>query len=306
MRQRIRQWAQLGKRLSADFTRNRASLAAGGLAYFVALALAPAAVALGSIAGLVLDPDDVRSALEELAARAPGTIEASTSAIDTLVSLVESGSTASFTVATIIGLGVAIYAASKVVLGVRAAMDAAFDVQEDRTGLMERVWSTAITLIGLVAAAAVVVLLTIVPRFLDWLGLERVATTTGSWILDWLIVLVIVYLGVRWTLQHSPNQHVKVPWTSPGAIVGAAWIVAVTGGVGIYARYSSTLGAAVLVFGTAVVLLLWLYLCFLGLLWAAVIEADRQRRVAGSGGEPAGRSDDEGGQAGPEGGTDPH
>ena len=34
-----------------------------------------------------------------------------------------------------------------------------------------------------------------------------------------------------------------------------------------------------LVFGTAVVILLWLYLCFVALLWGAIIEADDQRRA---------------------------
>ena len=299
MTERIREWAAYGKRLSVEIARIRASLAAGGLAYFVALALAPAAIALGSIAGLVLDPEDVRHALESVAARTPGLQESSQAAINALVGLVESGSTASFTIATIVGFGVAIYAASKVVYGVREAMDAAFDVREARTGIIERAWSTAITLIGLVGAAALVVLLTVVPKVLDWLGLQQVVTTTGNWILDWLIALVLVYLAVRWTLQHAPNQDVRVPWTSPGAIVGALGIIGATGVVGIYARYSSTLGAAVAVFGTAVVLLLWLYLCFMGLLWGAVIEAERQRRARdASGGEPAGRSGDQRGDTG--------
>ena len=52
---------------------------------------------------------------------------------------------------------------------------------------------------------------------------------------------------------------------------------AATIGVGIYTRFSASLSAAVLVFGTAVVMLLWLYLCFVALLWGAIIEADDAR-----------------------------
>jgi membrane protein len=134
-----------------------------------------------------------------------------------------------------------------------------------------------ITLAGLVAAVGLVILLTFVPRMLGWLGVTGVTTSTGSWILDWLVVTALAFASVRWILHHAPNHGERVPWTSLGAVVGTVWIVAVTGGVGIYAKYSSSLGAAVLVFGTAVVILLWLYLCFVGLLWGAVIEADRQR-----------------------------
>ena len=42
--------------------------------------------------------------------------------------------------------------------------------------------------------------------------------------------------------------------------------------------FSSTFGAAISLFGTPIVLLLWFYLCFLGLLYGAEVEAMTQRR----------------------------
>lgn len=272
-----------GRGLAATFTSSRATLAAGGLAYFVALALAPAAVALGSLAGLVLGPDQVRSALQGLVDRTPGTGEHAQTAIDVLAGLVDGASASSFTVTTIVSVVIAVYAASKVVLGLRQALDALFGVTETRAGLVERGISAVITLVGLVIAVGIVVLLTVLPRVIDWLGLESVLTSSGSGVVDWLLLLGLVFLAVRWLLHHGPNGGQRVPWSSPGVILAALWIVGVTGGVGIYARYSGTLGAAALVFGTAVVVLLWLYLCFLGLLWGAAIEASRQRQDVSSG-----------------------
>lgn len=266
-----------GKLLGRDLTRTRAALAAGGLAYFVALAVAPAAIALGAIAGLILDPEQVRDTLESLAQRTPGSSAQTQSAIDILVGLVESSSASAFTVTTIVSVILAVYASSKVVLGLRMAMNGAFAVVETRSGLIERGISAVVTLVGLIVAAGLVVLLTIVPQVLDWLGLTAV-TTTGSWPVDWLLILALVFLAVRWVMRHAPNGGQPVPWTSPGVIIAAVWIVAVTGGVGAYAHFSASLGAAVLVLGTAVVVLLWLYLCFLGLLWGAAIEANSQVR----------------------------
>jgi membrane protein len=263
----------------ADYGRSRASLAAGGLAYFVALSLTPAAVAFGTLAGVFLDPADVRAALEDLAARAPGTVGDLQPAIDALVSMIEGASATAFTVTTVISLVIAVYGASKVVFGVRMAMNTVFGVVETRSGLIERAFSTVFTLLGLVAAVALVVLLTFVPRALAWLGVSGIATSTGSWALDWLAVLALVYVAVHGILQRGPNGGVRVPWGSPGVAVASIWIVAVTGGVGMYAGFSASLGAAVLVLGTAVVILLWLYLCFVGLLWGAIIEADRLRSV---------------------------
>ena len=277
VKQRIAEVVAWGQALGTDFTRSRASLVAGGLAYFVALSLAPVAVALGSLAGLILDPADVRSALESLAERTPGSSPSTESAIDVLVGLVETSSSSAFTVTTVVSVLLAVYASSKVVLGLRMGMNSVFGVVETRSGLIERGISAVVTLVGLVVGVALVILLTVVPRVLDWLGLATVTTTTGSWIVDWLVILALVYLAVRWLLHHAPNGGRRVPWTSPGAILAALWIVAVTGGVGVYAHYSASLGAAVLLFGTAVVILLWIYLCFLGLLWGAVIEAAAQR-----------------------------
>ena len=277
MRPRIEQLLAWGQRLSLEYQRSRASLAAGGLAYFVALSIAPAALAFGTVAGLVLDPADVRTALENLAGRAPGTIGNVQPAIDAIVSTIEGASATAFTATTVISAIVAIYASSKVVLGVRMAMNTVFGVVETRSGLIERGIATVITLVGLVGAVAIVVLMTFVPRVLQWLGVTGFAASTGNWLIDWLIVLALIYAAVRWVMHHAPNHGLRVPWTSLGVSLATVGIGAATVGVGIYARFSTSLGAAVLVFGTAVVILLWLYLCFVALLWGAIIEADRQR-----------------------------
>ncbi len=93
-------------------------------------------------------------------------------------------------------------------------------------------------------------------------------------------MIVVTFLGVRWLMHHAPNHGRRVPWTSPGVLLATVGILAATVGVGVYARFSSSLGAAVLLFGTAIVVLLWLYLCFLSLLWGAIVEADRQRAAS--------------------------
>ena len=277
MNKRVRDLIDWGSGISLDYTRNRVSLASGGLAYFVALSLAPAAVAFGALAGLILDPADVRSALTTLAARSPQTVGNVQSVIDTLVGVVEGASGGSFTVTTIVSFVIAVYASSKVVYGVRQAMNTAFGVVEERSGLIERGIAAIATLIVLVAGVAIVVLVTVVPRALSWLGIDDVATSSGNVLIDWGIIALLVFVVVRATIRFAPNGGRRVPWSSLGAAVGTVWIVAVTAGVGIYAHYSTSLGTAVLVFGTAVVILLWLYLCFVGLLLGAVIEAERQR-----------------------------
>ena len=268
------------QRLSLEYQRARVSLAAGGMAYFVALSLAPAALAFGTLAGVVLDPQDVRAALERLAERAPEAMGNLQPVVDALVSTIENASASAFTITTLVSLLIAVYAASKVVFGLRQAMNTVFGVEETRSGLVERAFSAVVTLAGLVLGVAVVILLTVVPRVLDWLGLADVQLTTGTWVLDWALALAAVFVAVRWTLRHAPNRTQPVGRLSRGAWVATLGIGAATVGVGVYTRFSTSLSATVLIFGTAVVILLWLYLCFLALLWGAIIEADDARARA--------------------------
>lgn len=278
MNPRLQATVDYGLDLSREYRRTRASLAAGGLAYFVALSIAPAALALGTVAGLLLDPDDIRTALERLGERTPDAFAAIEPVASALLSTVESASTSSFTIATIVSALVAIYAASKVVLGLRMALNSAFGVVETRSGLIERGFAAIVTLIAIVVGVALIFILTVLPQILGFLELPSGPLTTGVPVLDWTIVVVLIFVVVRWLLQHGPDRPVRVRWQSLGAWTATLGIAGATVGVGLFTRYSSSISAAVVIFGTAIVLLLWVYLCFVALLWGAVIEADAERR----------------------------
>ena len=290
-----------GKHLSEEFTRTRASLAAGGLAYFTALSLAPAALALGTLAGIFLKPQEVSAALDRLSTRAPDAFDTLQPITDSLLRAIESASGSSFTIATIVSLLIAIYAASKMVLGLRTAMNAAFGVVDSRGGLLQRAFAATVTLIALVAGVVMVVLLTLLPRVLEWLGLPAMPVTTGSPTLDWALAVAVIFLVVRWVLQHGPNREGRVPWNSLGAWTATLGIAGATVGVGVYAHFSTVIGAAILIFGTAVVILLWLYLCFVAFLWGAVIEAWASSRR-----KPPRRAGDDSGQEAGDAGREAH
>ncbi len=278
MNQRVRDVIDHGLDLSRDYRRTRASLAAGGLAYFVALSIAPAALALGTVAGLLLDPADIRAALERLGERTPDAFAAIEPVADALLTTVETASTSSFTIATIVSALVAVYAASKVVLGLRMAMNSAFGVVETRSGLIERGFAAIVTLIAIVVGVALIFILTVLPQILGFLELPSGPLSTGVPVLDWAVVMLLILVVVRWLLQHGPDRPGRVRWHSLGAWTATLGIAAATIGVGLFTRYSSSISAAIVIFGTAIVLLLWVYLCFVSLLCGAVIEADAERR----------------------------
>jgi len=309
---RSSRWSSAWRRLRAESKsiseradRHRTSLAAGGLAYFVALSIAPAAVVVGRVAGFVLDPQGVRQVLDELIARSPGQTATLAPMADSLANLIVQSSSATFTIATILSVLVAIYGASRMVYGLRLALSAAFETTARYAGLGERLVATAITLIGVVLAVVAMIALTVVPRILDALGLHARLPTAIPF-LDWAIATCLLWLAIRGIIARGANHGMKVPWWAPGPLLATGWILASSVGVGLYVRFSASLGAAVVLFGSAVVVLLWLYLCFLGLLYGAELEAERQqRRRAALAGEPAGRASDQGRDEGAAGGPEP-
>ncbi len=266
------------REVSARMGAHRASLAAGGLAYFVVLAIAPAAVVVGSLAGLFLTPTEIRDALARLQEASPALASNISGFTDSLVSIVENASTTSVTVATTVSVIVAIYAASKVVYGIRLAQDTSYGVVSTDRTLLVRAISAVVTLVALLVAAALIVVLTFLPKVLRAFGLSDVRLITGNAVLDWIALVIVVWLMVRVTMRHITADRQRIPVLALGPIVATVIIAGSTIGVGVYAANSSTLSAAVLVFGSAVVALLWLYLCFLGLLTGSEMEAIRRER----------------------------
>jgi membrane protein len=257
---------------------HRASLSAGGLAYFVVLAIAPAAVVVGSLAGLFLSPAEIRSAFARLQEASPTLASNVSGLMDALISIVENASATSITLTTTISVIVAVYAASKVVYGIRLAQDTSYGaISTDRT-LLVRAISAVITLSALLAVAALIVALTFVPKILSAFGLADVRVVTGTTALDWVVLVIVLWLLLRLTMGHLTGSRQRIPLRALGPVTATVVIAASTIGVGIYAHYSSTLSAAVLVFGSPVVVLLWLYLCFLGLLLGTEMEAVRRQR----------------------------
>ena len=266
------------REIGLRFTEHRNSLAAGGLAYFVALAVAPAAIVIGALTSLLIGLDQVREAINSLAVQAPIEAGALKPVTDSLIAATEHSSVGGVTATSLVGALVAIYAASKVVYGLRLALDGVFETTAKRRGIIGRVIATLITLMGMVVVVGVFVALTVLPQILYWLGFTDVRVFSGIGVIDWVVGALLIWLATRWVMQHAPNNPRPVRLLALGPIVTTIWLLFVSAGLGVYANLSTTLGSAIAVFGGVVVFLLWFYVGFLGLLVGAEIEAQCQRK----------------------------
>jgi len=263
---------------------HRTSLASGGLAYFVMLAIAPAAIVIGSIVGWFITPAQLQQVLGDLGRHSVVTFADGMNAA--LVSLVEHSSTTAFTITGSVSVLIAIYASSKMLYGLRLALDLAFAVPTEQRSWMQRVWATLATVIGLLAVVVLLLALAVVPAMLRALGLGELTLLAGVTAVDWLLLWVIAWGLVRVAYRYLNGAHPRLPLLAAGPLVAALAITLATAGVGAYAHLSSTLGAALAVFGSPVVVLLWLYLCFLSILvgaeWEGMRVDSRKSSITGS------------------------
>lgn len=284
-----------GRGIAAHYAQSNGSLVAAGLAFFTFFALAPAAIAIGAIAGFFLGPEDIALAWQELLSRSPESLSALAPAVNGLTQL---SMNASGGVALITGLSalvVAIYAASKSVFGLRVAMTAALSGGVPRTGLALRIISAVAALAVIVGIVVGLGVVTILPSLLRVLGLEAPGGARIV-IVNWIAVALVCWALVFLTFRMAPVGGSAVRLASPGVLVSVVWILGATAVFGLYSAWSSAVGAALLVYGAPIALLLWLYLVAVGLLLGAAVES-------GLRGEPAGRTGDHGRDERPEGGA---
>ena len=277
------------REITAASTQQRSALVAGGLAFFVLLAIAPAAIVVGSVVGLVLTPADLARIASDLGSLTPQTGTNLTAYSQALVAIAQASSAAAFSIASAIGVLVALYAASRFLYGLRLAMQGTFHTPNEKRTRTSRWAATLATALGLLVISGVIVALALVQPLMHSVGIRALDLLGQSRVVIWVLIAAGVLIAVRRTYGRMPGKGRRLSWRAPGVWLATGWILAVTAGVGLYASRSSTLGAAIAVFGAPIVLMLWLYLCFIGLLLGAQIEASRERRqmAAQASGGPA-------------------
>lgn len=249
------------------------SLVSGGMAYYVMLALAPMAIAIGAIAGLFVDPARVTLAWEALTADRSESLQVFDPAVTALADLATKSSTGAVTLASISSLVLAIYVAQKVVYGVRNVEDQIFQRPKAKQGLVVRGWSALVALIAILVIVGLLLILTVVPQFLQNLGTpETVRLILGF--VQWFFPIAFVYLFVWFVLARATRESGKIHWCSPGLLIATVWIVGSVGVFGIYASLSSTVGSALVVFGAPIAILIWVFLVFMGFFIGSLIQAE--------------------------------
>lgn len=250
-------WKKILLEVNNQISKNYASIFAAGVAFYAFLAIFPSLVALISIYGLVINPDQLQSQLQQLGNIMPS------QAYDILKTqinkLIETPS-GSLSWGTIIGIILAIWSANKGTKSLFKGVDMAYDTENTRGFIKQNALTLLFTLGSIILLILSMALIVGFPAFIERFGLPDQIENLIGWT-RWLLLAFVAVFFVSVLYKVAPFRPTpKSRWVLPGASLSTLlWLIASWG----FSFYVSNFGSYGEMYGSlsaVVVLLMWLFL----------------------------------------------
>ena len=272
-------WGRTLVRVYREAGRDNLGLISAGVAYYGFLTLIPALGALVLSYGLVTDPGEVATQMRAIVQHVPAD---AAKLIDEQLTSVVHTATGKKGFGLVLALLLAVYGAMKGAGAVVTALDIAYEVSDDRSFVKKTLVNAGVTVGALVVAIVALASGSLFAAFgrLTAGMPELIAVLVN--LVSWLVTAAIAVTGTALLYRYAPARHEpRWQWVTPGSLVTTAGFLAVTFGLGIYAKnfgnYNATYGSL----GAVVVLLLWLSSSAYVLLIGAELNAELEREMAG-------------------------
>jgi membrane protein len=253
---------------------------AATLTYFAMMSLFPALLVGVTLLGLFGQQGLVADATNYLLdhGAAPSTVKVIR---DTLNNMITTSSGA-LGATLLVSLALALNGASGAFGAAGRALNVVYGIDQDRRGIVRRklndlLIAIVVILLFLVTFVAIFLGGEIADDLLGKIGFGDTFATVWSYV-RWPVALLATIVAYALVYGLAPDREPRrVRWISTGAIVGVLLWLVLSLGFTIYVRNFAHYGAVYGAFGTAIVLLLWLYLSANAFLFGAELNAELAR-----------------------------
>ena len=271
-----RGWADILRRAWTNTGKKNLSLVAGGVAYYLLMALFPALAALVSAYGLLTNAADVTRRVQSLAGMLPAsTVKLISDELHQLVS----ASNKSLGLGVIVGIIIALWSAERGMSGMMTALNIAYDRPERRGVVSFNATALLLTVVVIAGGLIALMFIVVLPIILHGMGARHPMRWIGL-VVEWPLLIVFAMGMVALIYRYGPDHdRPRWKWTSPGVIV--ATILWVTGSsllsfyVYHFSSYDETYGSL----GALLVVLTWLWLSAFVVLLGAEINGEAERQT---------------------------
>lgn len=263
-------------RVIAATSRDRISLIAAGVSFYMLLALFPILGALVSLYGFFADPLVIGTHLRAIGGLLPP------GAFDLIYAQLEAltkQNTSSLSIGFVTGLGIALWGSHNGIMALFDAMNIAYNEEEKRGLVKLNLLALAFT-IGILAVLIVTLAaMALVPVIMSFFWLD---TWTEIFVLvvRWPVVLLLVGLAASCLYRFGPSREpAKLRWLTWGAgLSTGAWFLASLGFsfyLQHFGNYSATYGAL----GALAGFMVWLWLSAIIFLVGAELNAELEHQT---------------------------
>lgn len=266
-------WKDIVWRVYRESGNDRIAFLAGGVTFYVLLALAPAVAVFVSLYGLFSDVGAVSKQLDQLATFVPHDVLV---IVGDQMTRLATQRPAELSIAFALSVLLSLWTAS---LGIRVLVDAlnvTYEEKERRPYLLRIITTYSFTFAALVFMAVVTAVLVAAPLVLNQIGAGELLIP-----LRWLVLYVLVAGAFAILYRYGPSRRwAQWRWVAVGAMLAAAVWMGGSLGYSWYvnnvARFQITYGSL----GAVVGFLVWIWFSVMALLLGAEVNAEVEHQTA--------------------------
>lgn len=269
-------WKDIIKRTLNDLTRDHCTIVAAGVAFYILIGIVPGIAALISIYGLVANPAQIQQQFASMKSMMPaGAYQLLSQQMQTIAS---SPKTAGWGAA--IGIVLALWSGSSATKALIEGLNISYHEEEKRNFVKLNATALLLTGAGVIGAAIMVGLITVLP------GVVRALAGSGAaevWakVVRWPLLLVVFMTAIALLYRYAPSREKpKWKWVSWGAVSATLlWLAASA----LFSLYTSHFGSYNKTYGalaTVVILLMWFYISAYCVLFGAELNSEMERQTA--------------------------